>query len=274
MPFLIALPLMAFLLTWVGVPRFSQLLEAGGAVRKNYAGDLIPVAAGLAILASLMITYFLAGILLPEFRIELLTVLAVVLTISLLGLVDDLLGTRDTTGLKGHISMLLKGKLTTGGLKALGGGGLALGFSFLFSGTWTDIIVNTGVVALFTNAINLTDLRPGRAAKSFLILGIFFVPGALMNSSVALLVLLPGLASVLAFLPFDLKAKVMMGDTGSNVLGILLGMVSVFTLSLPWRMGILALLLLLHVYTEKYSLTETIKGNKVLRIIDEWGTHR
>ena len=107
MPLIMALSLVAFFLTLVAVPRFSQLLEAGGAVRKNYAGNLIPVAAGIAILTSLTVTYFLAGIILVEFQAEVLTVLAVILTMGLLGLMDDLLGTRDVTGLKGHLSMLL-----------------------------------------------------------------------------------------------------------------------------------------------------------------------
>jgi len=264
----------AFALTRLAVPRFSLLLQAGGAVRQNYAGNQIPTAAGISIIAAVTVSYFLAAVLLPGNRMEIISALAVILSIGLLGLMDDLLGTRDTTGIKGHLSMLLKGCLTTGGLKALGGGGLAFGFSLLFSHGLLQIFLNTFIIALFTNAINLTDLRPGRAGKAFLIIGGFFLAGSIYHFSAATVLLVPAYGSVLAFLPFDLKGQVMMGDTGSNVLGITLGIVSVLMLPLVWKFVVLTLLVLLHIYTEKYSLTETIKRITVLRLIDEWGTPR
>lgn len=272
MPLVIPLLILAFFLTRVAAPRFSQLLEAGGAVRKNYAGKQIPVAAGISILAAAAVCYFFVAIIDLNSRLEILTTLAVVLAMGLLGFVDDLLGTRDVTGIKGHLSMLIRGKLTTGGLKALGGGGLAFGFSLLISNNPVEIIVNTLVIALFTNAINLMDLRPGRACKAFLFAGLLFLVDGLLESDRGILLLAPVYGSVLAFLPYDLKGQVMMGDTGSNTLGITLGIVAVVMLSLLWKVILLALLLLLHVYTEKYSLTETIKKIGVLRAIDEWGT--
>ena len=271
MPFLVALLVLSFLLTRLAVPRFSDLLKAGGAVRKNYAGDLIPTAAGISLIAVIIINYFSAALVVDNFRVEILSALVVVLGVGLLGLMDDLLGTRDTTGLKGHLTMLLKGKLTTGGLKALGGGGLAFGFSLLFSHNVAELLVNTGLVALFTNALNLTDLRPGRAAKVFLMLGSVFIAIVAIQLSPSIVLLLPVYGAVLAFLPFDLKGQVMMGDTGSNVLGITLGMVSVWVLPISWRLVVLGCLILLHVYTEKFSLTETIKRVAFLRWIDEWG---
>ena len=274
MPLLIIMFIVSFLVTKVAVPRFSQMLHAGGAVKENFTGKQIPVATGIAILAAVTVSYFLAVVLSVPDKMMLVTALAVILSMGILGLVDDLLGTRDTTGIKGHLSMLWQGKLTTGGLKALGGGGLALGFSLLFSPNIIHIAVNTLNIALFTNAINLTDLRPGRACKAFLIIGFVFLAAGFKSPSSALVLLAPVYGAVLAFLPFDLKAQVMMGDTGSNVLGITLGMTSVFVLTLPWKLLVFALLILLHLYTEKYSLTETIKRVTVLRLIDEWGTLR
>ena len=185
---------------------------------------------------------------------------AVVLGMGLLGLIDDLLGTREITGLKGHISMLLKGKCTTGGLKAIGGGGLAFGFSLVFSSGIVEVLVNTFLIALFTNAVNLTDLRPGRAAKAFLFIGFFLMVSAFFLGSHSILVLGPAFGAVLAFLPYDLKGMVMLGDTGSNVMGIILGIVSVLLLPILVKSIILGMLVLLHIYTEKYSLTETIQN--------------
>lgn len=274
MPLVVALLVVSFLLTWVATPRFSRLLQAGGALRKNYAGEPIPTAAGISIVASVTVTYFLAAIISSSLRMEVITVLAVILAMGTLGLIDDLLGTRDTTGIKGHLYMLLKGKLTTGGLKALGGGGLALGFSLIFFDRPADIVVSTCIIALFTNAINLMDLRPGRAGKVFLFLGLFLLVPGVIKLHYCIFWLVPVYGSVLAFLPFDLKGRVMMGDTGSNVLGITLGMASVVLLSMTWKAVILGLLIFLHIYTEKYSLTETIKRIPFLRVLDEWGTAR
>lgn len=274
MPFVIALLAASFLLTWYATPKVSDLLKAGGAVRKNYTGQSIPTAAGISIVISITAAYFFVFVISDIYRLEMMTALTVVLGMALLGLIDDLLGTRETTGLRGHISMLLKGKLTTGGLKALGGGGLAFGFSLVFSLSVVDIFVNTLLIALFTNAINLTDLRPGRAAKAFLFVGLFLLVFAFFDTSAGILLLVPAYGAVLAFMPFDLKGRVMLGDTGSNVMGIILGIVSVLLLPFVGRVLVLGLLIILHIYTEKYSLTETIQKVGFLRRIDEWGTSR
>jgi len=63
----------------------------------------------------------------------------------------------------------------------------------------------------------------------------------------------------------------MMGDTGSNVLGLTLGFIAIFTLSTPVKVGLLIFLLGFHVFTEKYSLTKIIEKNKVLTYIDMMG---
>ena len=274
MPLVIALLTASFLLTWFGTPKISDLLVAGGAARKNYAGKDIPTAAGLSIIVSVTGAYFFAFVFVEVYRLEIMSSVAVVLGMGLLGLIDDLLGTREITGLKGHISMLLKGKCTTGGLKAIWGGGLAFGFSLVFSSGIVEVLVNTFLIALFTNAVNLTDLRPGRAAKAFLFIGFFLMVSAFFLGSHSILVLGPAFGAVLAFLPYDLKGMVMLGDTGSNVMGIILGIVSVLLLPILVKSIILGMLVLLHIYTEKYSLTETIQKITFLRRIDEWGTSR
>lgn len=274
MSLVITLLIFSLVFSWIATPRFSQLLQTGGAVKKNYAGNQIPNAAGISIVSAAAAAYLVAAVVSSGYRFEIMAGLAVILGMGLLGLIDDLLGTRDTTGIKGHLSMLLKGRLTTGGLKALFGGGLALGFSLIFSGGAADTAINTLLIGLFTNAINLTDLRPGRAGKVFLFVGTIFLVIALVKLSQSVMLLAPVYGAVIAFLPFDLKGQVMMGDTGSNVLGITLGVVSVLLFDITGRMVLLGLLILLHIYTEKHSLTETIQRIKFLRLIDEWGTPR
>lgn len=76
---------------------------------------------------------------------------------------------------------------------------------------------------------------------------------------------------LLVYFPEDLKANVMMGDTGSNVLGMSLGISSILIFDLYGKLIILALLILLHIFAEKYSLTALIEKNKVLNYLDMLG---
>jgi len=244
------------------------LLREAGAVRKNYQGIDIPVSAGLSFPLALMLL-LLAYALLGKSQNSYQLVLFGLLAISFLGFIDDMLGQRDTLGFKGHFGALFKGRLTTGGLKAVGGGLIAFYISVFLGGTWWDIILNTFVLALFSNMMNLLDLRPGRAVKGFLIFVLAIVLVALGEVDYLLLAALLGV--VLCYFPVDLKARVMMGDAGSNVLGLALGYLSVTSLSLTARLGVLLFLIAIHIYTEKFSLTTTIEKNVLLRSIDQLG---
>ncbi len=238
-----------------------------GVTSPNYRGVQIPVAAGISFSATLFLVYGierLAGYYPGE---EASVYLAAVAGLSLLGFIDDLLGTRDTLGFRGHIRKLLKGELTTGGLKAVGGGLIAFYASVMLFSTWQDILINTLIIALFTNLINLLDLRPGRAIKGFLTayLILFFA------TDTDAFLFGPVLAAVIAYFPFDLKAKAMMGDSGSNVLGFTLGVMCATGTSMPVRLGVLGFLLLTHVFTERYSLTDIIERWALLRFLDNLG---
>lgn len=243
------------------------MLREAGAVRKNYLNQEIPVSAGL----SFPLAYMLVGLcyaLLNPYPPENLLLLGLV-TISFLGFIDDMLGQRDTLGFRGHFGALFKGRLTTGGLKAVGGGVIALFIAVFIGGGWLNIIFNTLIMALSTNLMNLLDLRPGRAIKGFLIFLVVIV--ALAGGRIDYYLLAPLLGAVLYYFPADLKARVMMGDAGSNVLGLALGFMAVTSLSWNARLGCLVFLIAMHIYTEKYSLTRTIENNVVLRSIDQLG---
>ncbi len=244
------------------------LLREAGAVRKNYQGIDIPVSAGLTFPLALMLL-LLAYALLGKSQHSYQLVLFGLLAISFLGFIDDMLGQRDTLGFKGHFGALFKGRLTTGGLKAVGGGLIAFYIAVFLGGAWWDIVLNTFVLALFSNMMNLLDLRPGRAVKGFLVFIIAIVLVALAKVDYPLLAALLGV--VLCYFPVDLKARVMMGDAGSNVLGLALGYLSVTSLSLTARLGVLLFLIAIHIYTEKFSLTTTIENNVLLRSIDQLG---
>ena len=185
------------------------------------------------------------------------------------GILDDVIGNRDVSGLKGHFKSLFKGSLTTGGFKALFGGFVGLIVSVAISKDIIDIIVNTLIIALSTNLMNLLDLRPGRAIKAYLfIMVIIFININRVIYKFLPLLIVP---NVLAYFNYDLKAKAMMGDTGSNVLGISIGMLISFGYPFNIRLGWLIFVVIMHIFTEKYSLTKIIEKNKLLNFIDKLG---
>lgn len=245
-----------------------RMLIDVGAVRKNFLGDDIPVSLGVTFPLSVMLTYLLYGLFEwydPSYHLFIIGLLAS----SFLGFIDDMLGARDTLGFRGHFGALCKGRLTTGGLKALGGGMLALFLAFFHGGGWADVILNTLIIALFTNALNLLDLRPGRAVKGFLLFLAIAIAAGWNNIDFRLLAPLVG--AVVCYFPLDLRARAMMGDAGSNVLGMAVGYICILTLPLYWRAGLLGFLVLLHIYTEKYSISRTIERIPWLRAIDQLG---
>ena len=119
--------LLGMLLTLLITPPVLKMVRQAGFRRANFKGDLIPAGVGfiflLVFLTASTLDYLLVPGLLGYTGIVFLMGLAV---ITLLGLLDDLFGSRAVSGLKGHFKALFKGKLTTGALKALGGGLLAV----------------------------------------------------------------------------------------------------------------------------------------------------
>ncbi|MFT9494909.1 glycosyl transferase [Anaerosolibacter sp.] len=259
----------SYVFTIVIIPFFLSLLMDAQCLRKNYRDESIPVCMGLIFVPATVFIVFLSVIFVGKGNINQLLILLVgALSMGLAGLVDDLLGNRSVSGLKGHLKAMLHGKLTTGGFKAAFGGVIALLVSMLQGYSPLNIFINTLLVALFTNFINLLDLRPGRAIKGFSISALFIL--FFTFSPVHHLFLVALLGSALAYFPYDLKAKAMMGDTGSNILGISLGIASIYS-GFAVRVGFLCFLIAIHLYAEKYSLTTSIEKNKLLRYIDSLG---
>lgn len=251
-----------------------NLLLESGAVRKNYLGHDIPVSAGISFPVSVFLV-FIVYVVFSSYESSFHIYLIGIMAISFLGFIDDMLGQRDTLGFKGHFGALFKGRLTTGGFKALGGGFIALFMAFFLTVPgllWNNlgnIIINTLIIALFTNMLNLLDLRPGRAVKGYLLFLLLIV--LLAVGRINWLLIGPLLGAVLVYLPVDLKARAMMGDAGSNVLGLTLGYYTAVHLPLAYRIAVLVFLIAVHIYTEKYSITRTIEGVPWLRAIDQLG---
>lgn len=256
--------------TYAVIPLFKNLLTNSNIVRPNYRQDMIPVSMGIVFLPMIIIN----GIILAYFTDKAQNLLYLfmyifgMISMFFAGVLDDIIGNRDVSGLKGHFKSLFKGNLTTGGFKALFGGFVGLTISVAISKDIVDIIVNTLIIALSTNLMNLLDLRPGRAIKAYLMIMIVIFLTLTGYVKVLPLLIVP---NVLAYFNYDLKARAMMGDTGSNVLGISIGILVILGYSLKVRVSWLIFLIFIHILTEKYSLTKIIEKNKFLNFIDKLG---
>lgn len=257
-------------ITLLSIPMISKMLENSGMIRENYRGDMIPVGLGLVFIPTLVINSIILiySNIVPEKIIMIYMLLFASIAMSFVGIIDDSLGNRGVTGLIGHFKALFKGSLTTGAFKALLGGLVGLTLAVTLSKSIPNIIVATLVVALSTNMMNLFDLRPGRAIKAYVILAIIiFLASAKFNREVMMLIV----PAVLAYFYFDLRALTMMGDAGSNVLGVSIGVFIVSSFDLPVQLVSLVLLVAIHVLTEKFSLTKIIENNKFLDYVDKLG---
>lgn len=254
--------------------RFVNILRQVGLARLNYKNDRIPTATGLWImLVHLPFLFLWMG----ETAYLLQVVAVGVLAWS--GWWDDVFGEKGVKGFHGHLGALRKGRWTSGMGKALAGAFTAFVLSMSISGAVWETIVSFLVIALTINLLNLFDLRPGRAWKIFffsstILLAVVVPYASLVGPQelefVFFILLPPFIAASVMFLP-DLRGKIMLGDAGANVLGGLLGYWMVlwapFILQVLW----LFIVLVVHAYAEKKSISRLIEATPFLHKIDHWG---
>lgn len=259
----------AFIISYFLTPKTLHMLKMGGLMKSNYQGVSIPGTAGIIFSAVLAFTYVLLSV------FSFLTqdgyiYLGLISLISLAGFVDDVAGNRDRRGFLGHFSFLFKNwEFTTGIWKAGLGGIVAVLASVASSISWFDILINIFLVALMTNIFNLLDVCPGRSIKVFFLVSllvVIFIPSYTAN-----ILLYPLAGAVGAYTIYDLQGKAMMGDTGSNVLGLALGLAFMAGGSMGTRITAVIVLVLLHIASERYSFSQVIKNNKVLLKLDRLG---
>src|SRR5215470_2351195 len=179
------------------------------------------------------------------------------------GAYDDLAGSGDRRGFRGHLGALRHGEVTTGAVKLGGIGVTGIVSAALAGGSPVDVILNAGLVAGGANLLNLFDLRPGRAIK------VAAASGALLGAAGRDSVAAP-LAAGLALLPEDLGERAMLGDAGANALGAMLG-VSAAGLSRTGRITLLGVIVGLTAASEKVSFTKVIARTPALNWLDMLG---
>jgi UDP-GlcNAc:undecaprenyl-phosphate GlcNAc-1-phosphate transferase len=232
--------------------------------RVNHRGEPVTLLAGPAAAAG-AVTGAALGPGIPARQRAALTVAAA--GAAAFGAVDDLAGSGDRRGFRGHLGALAAGEVTTGVAKLAGIGAAGLAAAACLGGEPADLAVNAGLIAAGANLVNLFDLRPGRAIKVMLTgTGLLAAacpaarPGAAVPAGAAL-----------AVLPPDLAEQAMLGDAGANALGAALAAVAAASLPRPARVAALALAAGLTAASETVSFTEVIARHPVLNWIDMLG---
>lgn len=181
------------------------------------------------------------------------------------GAYDDLHPDAARKGLRGHLGALLKGELSPGALKIVGLCATAAAGSWL-SGRRNplDLGLEAALVAGSANMANLFDLRPGRCLKVIVAIGLPLTSGVRGPAAAA------ALGASVVLLPADLKGVTMLGDTGANALGALLGH-SAAGGSRAVRCTALAALTAGTLLSERVSFSAVIADNPVLHAVDQWG---
>jgi len=190
------------------------------------------------------------------------------------GALDDLAGDSSSKGLKGHLGALARGQVTTGAVKIAGLGvtgvvAAALADRGRADTTVVDTVLGGALVAGAANLLNLLDLRPGRALKVTVLLGALAAtdPRAAIAAGAAA-------GAGLGVMAPDLAGEAMLGDTGANAAGAVLGTALVQRTGRPARIAALVALVGLTLASEKVSFTQVIESTPVLRELDAMGRTR
>ena len=197
---------------------------------------------------------------------------------------DDIAGSGDRRGFRGHFGALAHGEVTTGAVKIGGIGATGVAAAALDGGPAVDVVLNSALIAGSANLLNLFDLRPGRALKVALVAGIPLGIGSLVrppgnrpagSRRSAVSAGAAGAAAVIgagaALLPADLGEQAMLGDAGANALGAVLGTAAAAGLSRRARIAMLAGITGLTAASEVVSFTKVIQRTPPLHWLDMLG---
>lgn len=252
-------------------PLFASPLLA----RENYrgrtvataAGIVVPVAAVLVEAGRAVAASFDAGHQLTELRA---LPLIAALGFGLLGLADDLVGSGHARGFRGHLVELAHGRLTTGGLKLLGGAAVAVVIAGVRDPHSVGrLLADAALIALAANLANQLDRRPGRATKVAVVAFVVLALATANEDAVEGVAVVVGATA--ALFVDDLRERLMLGDVGANVVGACLGTGVVLAFSFPVRLGVLAAVAVLNLVGELSSFTRLIDAVPPLRALDRAG---
>lgn len=270
----VAVGFLAGRVTWLAArPWFDQPALA----RPNYRGKFIPVGVGLVIPLALFLVE--AGRAVagaagvgddPGLTGARLLTVVVVCGFCLLGAVDDVAGSGEYRGFRGHILALAAGRVTTGLFKLLGGGAVALVVVAPMAGdSLGRLLADASLIALAANLGNLLDRAPGRATKASLAAFAVLAVGASLRPVLSGVAVVMGASA--ALLRDDLRERLMLGDAGANALGAALGLGVVMATGTGTRTVVLIVVAVLNALGEVVSFTRVIDAVPPLRALDQMG---
>jgi UDP-N-acetylmuramyl pentapeptide phosphotransferase/UDP-N-acetylglucosamine-1-phosphate transferase len=243
--------------------------------RENYRGRSVATAAGIVVVLAVLFVEGARAVLASFDVGDPITttrslVLFAVMAFGLLGLIDDVVGTGHAQGFRGHVGELVHGRLTTGGIKLLGGAAVALVIASDIDGSSPGhVIVDAALIALAANLANQLDRRPGRVTKVAILAFVALAATAVFSEYLEGVAVVVGATA--ALIVDDLHERVMLGDTGANVVGAALGLAAVFSYSFGVRLGLLVAVAALNLLGELSSFTRLIDAVPPLRALDRAG---
>jgi UDP-N-acetylmuramyl pentapeptide phosphotransferase/UDP-N-acetylglucosamine-1-phosphate transferase len=243
--------------------------------RRNHRGEPVTLLEGPAYVGGALGAVGLASGTGPRLRAA---ALLATTGAAALGAYDDLGGDGTRRGLRGHLTALAHGELSTGAVKVLGLAAGGLGAAVLLhpggqpgsrgrAARLVDVASSGALIAGTANLVNLLDLRPGRALKVVAALGLLTAAGGADPAILAA----AATGSSLAALPADLAERAMLGDTGANAAGALLGVAWAARLHRPGRLLALAAVTALTLASERVSFTAVIERTPALAALDRLG---
>jgi UDP-GlcNAc:undecaprenyl-phosphate GlcNAc-1-phosphate transferase len=158
-----------------------------------------------------------------------------------------------------------------------------------------EVLTAAAVIAFSANTLNLLDLRPLRALKVAALALLLIIVGAVGAASIdawlptssfgwpywlrtsagspalAVELLTPALIAAAIYAPWEARQRAMLGDTGANALGALLGVVACVALPLLGQTLLAVALAGINLYAERHSLSAFIRAHPTLDWLDRWG---
>jgi UDP-N-acetylmuramyl pentapeptide phosphotransferase/UDP-N-acetylglucosamine-1-phosphate transferase len=250
--------------------RASGAQQGSRWTRTNFAGQNVTLAEGPIAVVALLAGVGVDRLLDPSGHRGLPVAVASA-GAALVGAYDDLYGSGQAKGFRGHLRALRSGQLTSGMIKIVGIGVSGAAAAVLVGRSRPRCskpmyqvlsgVLDTALIAASANLTNLLDLRPGRAAKVIILLG-----SGLSGVGAA-----PAVGAAVGSLPTDLGGRSMLGDCGANALGAAVGTAA--AQALPWQLRLLACAaaVALNVASEQVSFTAVIERTPLLRRLDRLG---
>jgi hypothetical protein len=239
----------------------------------NYAGRAVPAVLGPALVGAAVMGALVVGLLASGGSLGRTAIAALVsmAAVGAAGLADDLAGA-GPRGLRAHVASLLRGRPTTGILKLAVGVAAGVILAVMLGGGAVRMAAAAVLMAACANVWNALDVAPGRALKWGAVVLALLLP--VTWGDPAGLVVGATVGSAVGLLPFDLLERGMLGDAGSNPLGLAVGFGLAAGLPTPGVVIAAAAALALQVVAETVTISRVVEVVPLLRWFDGLGRIR